>query len=77
MLRVSSADGRTVDIQAGWNLVEARGIEPYNYRASAPEITDFDPIPSAQIACSLSDLARCLAANRHALAATGPLSSPS
>jgi hypothetical protein len=71
-LRVSSADGRTADIQAGWSLVEAWGIEPSNYRATAPAITDFDPIPSAQIECSLGDLSRCLVANQDALAATGP-----
>ncbi|MGW6157380.1 ATP-binding protein [Streptomyces sp. NPDC055144] len=62
MLRLSSADGRTVDIQAGWSLVEAWGIEPSNYRATAPEIADCSPIRSAQIVCSLRDLARCLAA---------------
>ncbi|WP_432178249.1 hypothetical protein [Streptomyces sp. NBC_00063] len=71
-LRVSSADGRTADIQAGWSLVEAWGIEPSNYRATAPEITDFDPIHNAQIECSMSDLLRHLAANRDVLAATGP-----
>ncbi|MGW2340211.1 hypothetical protein [Streptomyces sp. NPDC001661] len=71
-LRVSSADGCAADVQAGWSLVEAWGIEPSNYRATAPEITDFDPIPNAQIECSMSDLMQRLAANREALAATGP-----
>ncbi|MGW7285551.1 hypothetical protein ACWGH4_08645 [Streptomyces sp. NPDC054847] len=71
-LRVSSADGRTVDVQAGWSLVEAWGIEPSNYRATTSEITDFDPIARAHIECSLDELSRCLATNRDALAATGP-----
>jgi hypothetical protein len=71
-LRVSSTDGRTVDVQAGWSLVEAWGIEPSNYRATAPEITDFDPIASAHLECSLNELVQCLEANRDALAATGP-----
>ncbi|MDQ8706657.1 hypothetical protein RCO28_29905 [Streptomyces sp. LHD-70] len=71
-LRVSSADGGTADVQAGWSLVEGYGFDPSNYRATAPEITDFEPISNAQIACSLEDLSSCLVANRDALAATGP-----
>ncbi|MEV5613573.1 hypothetical protein [Streptomyces sp. NPDC052225] len=71
-LRVSSADGCAANVQAGWSLVEAWGIEPSNYRATAPEIKDFDPIPKAQIDCSMSELMQCLVLNREALAATGP-----
>ncbi|MFD4140305.1 hypothetical protein [Streptomyces sp. NPDC058572] len=70
-LRVSSTDGRTAEVQAGWSLVEAWRIKPSNYRATAPEITDFDPIANAQIECSLDDLAACIAGNRDALAASG------
>ncbi|MEJ8644534.1 hypothetical protein WKI68_30960 [Streptomyces sp. MS1.HAVA.3] len=71
-LRVSSGDGRTAEVQAGWSLIEAWGIAPSNYTATAPEVTDFDPIADARIECSLADLAATIAMNRTALAATGP-----
>ncbi|MFD6940291.1 hypothetical protein ACFWAP_29590 [Streptomyces goshikiensis] len=35
-LRVSSRDGETVEVQAGWSLIEAWGIEPSNYLATGP-----------------------------------------
>ncbi|WP_329117889.1 hypothetical protein [Streptomyces sp. NBC_01353] len=65
-LRVTSTDGRDAEVHAGWSLVEAWGIEPSNYVATAPEITDFDPIANAQIACSLDDLSECIAMNAEA-----------
>ncbi|MER8233655.1 hypothetical protein [Streptomyces sp. NPDC094049] len=65
-LRVTSADGRNAEIHAGWSRVEAWGIEPSNYRATAPEITDFDPIAGAQIECTLDDLSQCIAGNVEA-----------
>ncbi|MEV8530836.1 hypothetical protein [Streptomyces sp. NPDC051211] len=71
-LRVTSADGRTAEVQAGWSLIEAWGIEPANYLATAPEVADFDPIAAARIECSLTELATRIAANRATLAATGP-----
>ncbi|MFD8988757.1 hypothetical protein ACFVZ4_11950 [Streptomyces goshikiensis] len=71
-LRVSSRDGETVEVQAGWSLIEAWGIEPSNYLATAPEVTDFGPIAGARISCSLDDLTACIAANGIALEATGP-----
>ncbi|MDX2650538.1 hypothetical protein PV341_44735, partial [Streptomyces sp. PA03-1a] len=39
-LRVSSTDGDTAVVQAGWSLIEAWGIETSDYRATAPDITD-------------------------------------
>ncbi|MEU7551699.1 hypothetical protein AB0B01_04915 [Streptomyces sp. NPDC044571] len=71
-LRVSSPDGQTAEVQAGWSLIEAWGIEPSNYLAAAPEVADFDPITSARIECSLTELAAHIDANRADLAATGP-----
>ncbi|MGW2352790.1 hypothetical protein [Actinacidiphila glaucinigra] len=67
-LRVSSADGHTAAVQAGWSLVGAWGIEPSDYQATAPDITDFEPIANAQIECSLDDLATCIAINRDSFA---------
>ncbi|MEU7599920.1 hypothetical protein [Streptomyces sp. NPDC041003] len=71
-LRVTSHDGETAEVQAGWSLIEAWGIEPSNYRATAPEVTDFDPITGARIACSLDDLTAHITANASTLKATGP-----
>ncbi|WP_354387411.1 hypothetical protein [Streptomyces atratus] len=71
-LQVSSADGQTAEIQAGWSAIEAWGIEPSNYLSTAPEVADFDPIASAQVGCSLTELAARIDANRATLAATGP-----
>ncbi|MFE1908855.1 hypothetical protein ACFW96_35100 [Streptomyces gardneri] len=65
-LRVTSADGCGAEVHAGWSLVEAWGIEPSNYVATAPEIKDFEPIAGAQIACSLDDLAQCIAMDAEA-----------
>ncbi|MFB7937828.1 hypothetical protein [Streptomyces sp. NPDC056049] len=69
-LRVTSTDGRDAAVHAGWSLVEAWGIEPSNYVATSPEITDFDPIAGAQIACSLEELSQCIAMNAEAHAAS-------
>ncbi|MFE6273180.1 hypothetical protein ACFVQ9_30825 [Streptomyces goshikiensis] len=69
---MSSRDGETVEVQAGWSLIEAWGIEPSNYLATAPEVSDFDPIAGARISCSLDDLTACISANGIALEATGP-----
>ncbi|MFJ1769656.1 hypothetical protein ACIOFQ_05460 [[Kitasatospora] papulosa] len=71
-LRVSSSDGQTAEVQAGWSLIEGWGIYPSDYRSTAPAVTDFDPIDGAQVACSLIDLAACIDANRTTLEATGP-----
>lgn len=71
-LRVTSPDGKTVEVQAGWSLVGAWGVEPSNYLAAALEVTDFDPITRARISCSLDDLTACIAANGITLKATGP-----
>lgn len=71
-LRVASADGQTIEIQAGWSLIEAWGIEPSNYLSTAPEVADFDPITNARTECSLAELAARIDANRATLAATGP-----
>ncbi|MDX2812179.1 hypothetical protein PV410_06370 [Streptomyces sp. PA03-5A] len=67
-LRVSSTDGDTAVVQAGWSLIEAWGIETSDYRATAPDITDFKPIANAQIECSLDDLATRIAINRDSFA---------
>ncbi|MCT4356294.1 hypothetical protein M5362_24510 [Streptomyces sp. Je 1-79] len=69
-LRVTSTDGSTAEVHAGWSLVEAWGIEPSNYAATAPEIKDFDPIANARIECSLEDLSQCIAMNAKAHAAS-------
>ncbi|MFJ2058038.1 hypothetical protein ACIOMM_19085 [Streptomyces sp. NPDC087908] len=69
-LRVTSADGHDAEVHAGWSLVEAWGIEPSNYVATSPEITDFEPIANARIACSLDDLSQCIAMNAEAHAAS-------
>ncbi|MFF2789466.1 hypothetical protein ACFVT6_22365 [Streptomyces sp. NPDC058049] len=69
---MTSLDGETAEVQAGWSRIEAWGIEPSNYLATAPEVTDFDPINRARIACSLDDLTACITANGIALEATGP-----
>ncbi|MFH9496223.1 hypothetical protein ACH4L9_12315 [Streptomyces globisporus] len=71
-LRVSSTDGQAAEVQAGWSLIEAWGIHPSDYLATAPAVTDFDPISGAQVECSLSDLAARIKANRTTLEATGP-----
>ncbi|MET9960969.1 hypothetical protein ABZ128_18265 [Streptomyces sp. NPDC006326] len=70
-LRVSSPDGQTALVQAGWSRIEAWGIEPSDY-ADTPEVTDFAPIDGAGIECSLLDLTACIEANRAASVATGP-----
>ncbi|MFJ9058964.1 hypothetical protein [Streptomyces sp. NPDC102409] len=71
-LRVTSADGETAEVQAGWTSIEAWGIYPSDYLATAPAVTDFDPISGAQVECSLNDLAARIDANRATLEATGP-----
>ncbi|MET9700653.1 hypothetical protein ABZY31_27550 [Streptomyces sp. NPDC006529] len=71
-LRVSSIDGQRAEVQAGWSLIEAWGIAPSDYLATAPEVTDFDPIPRARTECSLTDLLARIEADRITLAATGP-----
>ncbi|MET8129945.1 hypothetical protein ABZV67_41585 [Streptomyces sp. NPDC005065] len=63
-LRVSSTDGQTAEIQAGWSLIEAWGIEPSNYLSTAPEVADFDPIASAHVESSLAELATRIDVNR-------------
>ncbi|MFE6072116.1 hypothetical protein [Streptomyces sp. NPDC056525] len=67
---MTSADGRDAEVHAGWSLVEAWGIEPSNYVATSPEITDFEPIANAQIECSLDGLSQCIAMNAEAHAAS-------
>ncbi|MER7534723.1 hypothetical protein ABTX77_08010 [Streptomyces sp. NPDC097704] len=69
-LRVTSADGRDAEVTAGWSLVEGWSINPSDYVATAPEITDFKPLPDAQIECSLDDLSQCIALNAKAHAAS-------
>lgn len=71
-LRVSSSDGQTVEVQAGWSLIEAWGIYPSDYLSTAPAVADFDPIPGAQVECSLIGLAARIDANCATLEATGP-----
>ncbi|MEV3950889.1 hypothetical protein ACIPJG_03200 [Streptomyces halstedii] len=71
-LRVTSADGETAEVQAGWSLIEAWGIHPSDYRSTAPAVTDFEPIPGARVECSLIALAARIDANRATLEATGP-----
>ncbi|MFB8024961.1 hypothetical protein ACFQ6U_03020 [Streptomyces sp. NPDC056465] len=71
-LRVTSTDGRTAEVQAGWSLIGAWGIRPSDYLATAPAVTDFDPIAGARFVCALADLAARIEADRAALEATGP-----
>ncbi|MER5685496.1 hypothetical protein [Streptomyces sp. NPDC002205] len=71
-LRVSSSDGQTAKVQAGWSLIEGWGIYPSDYLSTAPAVADFDPIAGAQVVCSLIDLAARIDANRATLEATGP-----
>ncbi|MER6551496.1 hypothetical protein ABZT07_07495 [Streptomyces sp. NPDC005317] len=71
-LRVTSTDGQTAEVQAGWSLIEGWGIYPSDYLSTAPTVTDFDPIAGAQVECSLIDLAARIEANRATLEATGP-----
>ncbi|MFE7546821.1 hypothetical protein [Streptomyces gardneri] len=69
-LRVTSVDGRDAEVSAGWNGVEGWSINPSNYVETAPEITDFKPLPDAQIECSLDDLSQRIALNAEAHAAS-------
>ncbi|MFD0074029.1 hypothetical protein ACFVIY_16505 [Streptomyces sp. NPDC127166] len=69
-LCVTSADGREAEVSAGWSGVEGWSINPSNYVATAPKITDFKPLPDAQIECSLDDLSQCIAMNAEAHAAS-------
>ncbi|MEV7559046.1 hypothetical protein [Streptomyces sp. NPDC089795] len=71
-LRVSSEDGQAAEVQAGWSLIEGWRITPSDHLAAAARVQDFDPITGTHIQCSLDDLAAQVAANRSALAATGP-----
>ncbi|MFF0049449.1 hypothetical protein [Streptomyces sp. NPDC005498] len=71
-LRVSSSDGQTAEVQAGWSLIEGWGIYPSDYLSTASAVADFDPIAGAQVVCSLNDLAARIAANRTTLEASGP-----
>ncbi|MFE4650499.1 hypothetical protein [Streptomyces sp. NPDC056707] len=71
-LRVSSSDGQTAEVQAGWSLIEGWGIYPSDYLSPARVVADFDPISGAQVVCSLIDLAARIDANRTTLEATGP-----
>ncbi|MFD7947563.1 hypothetical protein [Streptomyces sp. NPDC059744] len=71
-LRVSSSDGQTAELQAGWSLIEGCGIYPSAYLSTAPAVADFDPIAGAQAVYSLMDLAARIDANRATLEATGP-----
>ncbi|WP_406406004.1 hypothetical protein [Streptomyces sp. NBC_01643] len=71
-LRVSSSDGQSAEVQAGWSLIEGWGIYPSEYLSTARAVADFDPIDGAQVMCSLIDLAARIDANRATLEATGP-----
>ncbi|MEU6893921.1 hypothetical protein ABZ934_19365 [Streptomyces sp. NPDC046557] len=71
-LRVSSGDGRNAEVQAGWSPIEGWAITPSDYLATAPGVTDFEPINGARVECSLAELTARLDAIRTALAATGP-----
>lgn len=65
--------GQTAQVQAGWRLIEGRGIYPSDYLSTAPAVADFDPIAGAYVVCSLIDLAACIDGNRATLEATRPL----
>ncbi|MFG2991283.1 hypothetical protein ACGFZK_18695 [Streptomyces sp. NPDC048257] len=71
-LRVSSSDGRGAEVHAGWSRIEAWGLTPSDYLATAPRVQDFAPIPGAHIHCSLSALAAHINTTRPTLTATGP-----
>ncbi|MFE7237477.1 hypothetical protein [Streptomyces sp. NPDC057580] len=71
-LRVSSPDGQTAEVQAGWSSIEAWGICPSDYLSTAPDVVDFDPIAGARVESSLIELTARIDANRTTLAATGP-----
>lgn len=65
-LRVCSAEGDRVTVQAGWSLVEGWRLELANYAVTVPEVTDYEPITNARIECSLDDLIRTVERNRDA-----------
>ncbi|MFB7183313.1 hypothetical protein ACFCYI_37100 [Streptomyces sp. NPDC056257] len=70
-LRVSSADGRAAEVQAGWSGIPGWDVNPFDYVPEARDVSDFKPLPEARITCPPSDLAARINANRIALAGTG------
>ncbi|MFE9791324.1 hypothetical protein ACFYRL_06245 [Streptomyces goshikiensis] len=70
-LRISSTDGHTAEVQAGWSSTPGWDVNPFNYVPEAREVSDFRPLPEARITCLLGDLGARFEANRIALASTG------
>ncbi|MFK0253476.1 hypothetical protein [Streptomyces sp. NPDC090445] len=70
-LRVSSADGHAIEVQAGWSTIPGWNVNPFDYIAEAREVPGFKPLPEARITCLLDDLAARINANRITLASTG------
>lgn len=68
-LRVSSTDGHTAEVQAGWSLVNGWSFMPSDYVATSRAIKDFTPETYARIECSLEDLSQHIAVNAETFTA--------
>lgn len=71
-LRVSSVDGHSAEVQAGWSLASGWSFTPSDYLATASEIADFDPEANARIVCSLNDLSQRITTNAETFTAPRP-----
>lgn len=74
-LRVTSPDGRTAEVQAGWSETALFAIDPGTFAVGGEGaiVHDFAPIRNARIVRPLDDLLDAVTASRALLAAYGDL----
>ncbi|MCG5465494.1 hypothetical protein MED01_003777 [Micromonospora sp. MED01] len=67
-LRVTSPDGVTAEVQAGWSLLSEFGFDQKKFAGEGMLIKDFDPIPNARILRPLDDIIRAVTISRDHVA---------
>ncbi|MFD7644698.1 hypothetical protein ACFV4P_29090 [Kitasatospora sp. NPDC059795] len=66
-LRVSSAGGSRVVVEAGWSMIEGWSFYPSDIAETASRIDDFAPIHNTDIECDLDDLVASVSHQRAEL----------
>jgi hypothetical protein len=66
-LRVSSANGRSAEVSAGWSSVEGWAVMPSDFGSFANAVDDFAPIAGASVDTGMDDLVVAIATTRDAL----------
>ncbi|MFY1615755.1 hypothetical protein [Micromonospora sp. WMMD736] len=67
-LRVTSPDGVSAEVQAGWSDLSEFGFDPETFVGEGMFIEDFRPIPDARISGPLDDIIRAVAISRDQVA---------